>query len=79
MRTTLVLEDGVYEAARKIAFDQRRPLGDVVSELAARGLRSQEVAKPVRRHLGFWEGQGHIADDFNDTPQEVLDSMDANL
>jgi hypothetical protein len=35
--------------------------------------------KPIKRRLGFWEGLGSMADDFNDTPQEVLDSLEANL
>jgi hypothetical protein len=78
MRTTLVLDDRVYESARKLAFDQRRSLGEIVSELAAKGLRSAEFELPKRR-LGFWEGQGQMAEDFNDTPTEVLDALDADL
>jgi hypothetical protein len=78
MRTTLVLDDRVYESARKLAFDQRRSLGEIVSELAAKGLRSAD-SEPHKRRLGFWEGQGRIDDDFNDTPTEVLDALDADL
>lgn len=78
MRTTLVLDDRVYEIARKLAFDQRRSLGEVVSELAEKGLRYAE-AEPAKRRLGFWAGQGRMSDDFNDTPTEVLKSLEADL
>jgi hypothetical protein len=78
MRTTLTLDDEVYEAARKIAFQQRRALGDVISELAAKGMAAEDRPAP-RRKLGFWAGQGWIADDFNDTPPEWLESIEADL
>lgn len=38
MRTTLNLDDDVAEAARALARLERRSLGQVVSELARRGL-----------------------------------------
>ena len=41
MRTTLALADDVYEAARTLAEASGRSLGDVVSDLARRGLRPQ--------------------------------------
>ena len=78
MRTTLTLNDEVYEQARKIAFDEHRALGDVVSELAARGLQTNGREHAPRK-LGFWAGQGFVADDFDATPQEVLDALDADL
>jgi hypothetical protein len=78
MRTTLTLDDAVYEAARKIAFEQRRALGDVVSELAAKGLETGN-SPDRRRKLGFWAGKVWIADDFNDTPPEWLESIEADL
>jgi hypothetical protein len=78
MRTTLTLDDAVYEAARKIAFDERRALSEVISELAKRGLEATNRPIP-RRQLGFWAGQVWMADDFNETPQEWLDSIEADL
>ena len=78
MRTPLPLDDVVYEAARKIAFEQRRALGDVVSELAAKGLDAGKHGA-ARRKLGFWAGQGWVADDFNHTPPEWLESIEADL
>jgi hypothetical protein len=78
MRTTLTLDDQVYEAARKIAFDERRALSEVISDLAARGLEAKNHSMP-RRQLGFWAGQVWMADDFNDTPQEWLDSIESDL
>ena len=39
MRTTLAIADDVLTAAKAIAREQRKPVGDVVSELARRSLR----------------------------------------
>ncbi len=39
MRTTLAIDDDVLDAARAIADQTRRSLGDVVSDLARRGLK----------------------------------------
>jgi hypothetical protein len=44
MRTTLTLDDDVYEAAKTLADGSGEPLGAVVSELARRGLRPAPVA-----------------------------------
>jgi len=75
MRTTLVIDDHVYEVVRLRAFQQRRSLGEVVSELALKGLQTE--ALPTRsRRLGHWTGPIWIADDFDDTPPEVLDALD---
>jgi hypothetical protein len=41
MRTTLTLADDVYEAARTLAEASGRSLGEVVSDLARRGLNPQ--------------------------------------
>lgn len=44
MRTTLNLDKDVFEVARAIASAERRSIGDVVSELARRGLASPAPA-----------------------------------
>ena len=41
MRTTLALADDVYEAARTLAEASGRSIGEVVSDLARRGLSPQ--------------------------------------
>lgn len=46
MRTTVNLDDDVAEAVRSLARSEGRPLGQVLSELARRGLR------PVVARLG---------------------------
>ena len=74
MRTTVTIDDKVYEEARRIAFDSRRTLGDVINELLTEGLKL--VAKPLeRRQLGQLRGTINISDDFDETPPEVLDSL----
>jgi hypothetical protein len=50
MRTTLNLDEDVMEAARALAHAERRPLGQVVSELARRGLA------PLETRLGEEDG-----------------------
>jgi hypothetical protein len=43
MRTTLNLDDDVVTAARALARTERRSLGQVVSELARRGLAPRQI------------------------------------
>jgi len=45
VRTTLNLDDDVADAARALARSEGRPLGQVVSELARRGLRPDRLAE----------------------------------
>lgn len=78
MRTTVSIRDETYEEARRIAFESRRTLGAVINELLAEGLK-QVARPPARRRLGQLRGTITIADDFDDTPAEVLDSLDDPL
>ncbi|MFO1353058.1 MAG: hypothetical protein U1F68_21240 [Gammaproteobacteria bacterium] len=41
MRTTLTLDDDIFEAAQALAESAGKPLGQVVSQLVRRGLRAQ--------------------------------------
>jgi hypothetical protein len=43
VRTTLNLDEDVIEAARALADSERRPLGQIVSELVRRGLVPHEA------------------------------------
>ena len=45
MRTTLAIDDDVLNAAKSIARQQRRSIGEVVSDLARRSLRPRRTAK----------------------------------
>jgi hypothetical protein len=45
MRTTLAIDDDVLNAAKSIARQQRRSIGDVVSDLARQALRPRRVVK----------------------------------
>lgn len=75
MRTTLNLDDDVMEAARSIAYSERRPLGQVVSELARRGLA------PRTERIGDEDGFPvfHVADGApvitGDMVEAALDEM----
>ncbi|WP_420437431.1 hypothetical protein [Candidatus Poriferisocius sp.] len=78
MRTTITIDDEVYEEARRIAFESRRTLGEIINELLTEGLKL--VAQPSKhRQLGQLRGTITIADDFDDTPVEVRDSLSAPI
>jgi hypothetical protein len=81
MRTTLDLDDKLHEIVRERAFRERRSMGDVISELALRGLNQMSAVDQVvpRRRLGAFAGQIIVADDFDATPSEVLEWLDAPL
>lgn len=78
MRTTVSIDNEVYEQARRIAFDSRRTLGEVINELLTEGLRVADPP-PERRRLGQLRGTISIAEDFDATPRDVLDSLDSPL
>lgn len=50
MRTTLQLDDDVYEVARSLAAAERRSLGEVISRLARQGLAPRAS---LRERNGF--------------------------
>jgi hypothetical protein len=51
MRTTLTLENDVYEAAQAMAQASGKRLGEVVSLLMRRGLKASAETGPVRSGL----------------------------
>ncbi len=51
MRTTLNLDDDVIETAKALAAQQRRPLGEVVSDLIRRGVEPPSKAVPKRNGI----------------------------
>ncbi|MEL4505433.1 ribbon-helix-helix protein, CopG family [Luteococcus sp. H138] len=61
MRTTLTIDDDVLEAVRQLAADQRRTLGEVISELARQSLHSMPEPREARIRNGFaaLAGSGH--------------------
>jgi len=72
MRTTLNLDDDIVRAARSLAREQGRSLGEVLSDLARRGL---EPPSELRYERGFpvfvvKEGAGPL------TPEMVARAAD---
>jgi hypothetical protein len=55
MRTTLTLDDDVYEAAETLARASGKRLGQVVSDLIRRGLRPPPVAARSRARFPTFE------------------------
>ena len=78
MRTTVSIDDEVYEQARRIAFESRRTLSTVINELLTEGLRLV-APPPERRRLGQLRGTIRMADDFDETPPEVLDALNSPI
>jgi len=50
-RTTLTIDDDVLAAAKAIAGQQRRPVGNVLSDLARKGMA--QASEPVATRNGF--------------------------
>jgi hypothetical protein len=48
MRTTLTIDDDVLEAARELAAQERKSIGEVLSSLAREALRPQKQASRTR-------------------------------
>jgi len=69
MRTTLSLDDDVLLAAKAIAGQQGRSLGDVVSELARRTLQ-RPVAKAERNGILLLASR-------SDSPPVTMDLVNA--
>ncbi len=78
MRTTVTIADEVYENVRQIAFKSRRTLSEVINELLSEGIKVTARSSEPRR-LGQLRGTIMIADDFDDLPREVLDSLDGPI
>lgn len=53
MRTTLAIDDDILLIARDLARQQRRSLGEVVSDLARRSLRPASDTSPQGMRNGF--------------------------
>lgn len=51
MRTTLSIDDDILQAAKTLADQQRRSLGEVVSELARRGLTPRPPTPSTRNGI----------------------------
>lgn len=54
MRTTVTLDQDVYEAAMHLSRASGKRLGKVLSELARRGIKQQPPA-PKKRKRGEWK------------------------
>jgi hypothetical protein len=53
MRTTLSIDDDVLQAAKRLADQQHRPVGEVLSELARRGLTPRSPPPRTRNGVSL--------------------------
>jgi hypothetical protein len=75
MRTTLMIEDDVYAAAKQIAQSSGRSLGEVISQLARKGLAS-EAAFDIKNGLPVFR-VGYSSERIpGDRAAKILDEED---
>lgn len=72
MRTTLKIDDDVLRAARSLATAQGKTVGEVVSDLARRGLKPQAPRK-VDRRFPVFEVSERAAPLTSEMVQQALD------
>lgn len=77
MRTTLTIADDVYEHVRLKAFHERKPLGEVVSDLLRDALANRTMR--TARTFGAFEGQIDIPEDFDDELPEITEALEERL
>jgi hypothetical protein len=72
MRTTVKIDDDVLEAARSLAQSEKRSIGEILSELARRGLqpRSKIISRSGFPVFDVDDKAPHI------TPEMVKEAMD---
>jgi hypothetical protein len=60
MRTTINIDDDVLQFARERAAKERRSVGEILSELARRGVRSpvSAVSSPIRNGIEILPPRG---------------------
>lgn len=71
MRTTLQLDEDVLAAARALAARQGRTLGEVVSELARKGLAPEAAAPRHRNGIRLMP----VREDARPTPLEEVNQL----
>lgn len=75
MRTTVAIDDDVLEAARSLARSEQRSLGEVLSDLARKGLRP-ELRLSVRSGFPVFEVSSEAPPI---TPERVRDLLDEDV
>ena len=75
MRTTLAIDDDVLAAARELAAQQRKTVGEVISDLARRTLRAQIPRGKVRNGVPLLP----IADGANPVTSELVKRLQDDL
>lgn len=78
MRTTVSIDDEIYERASRIALESDCTFDEVVNELLAAGLE-QRLATATGRELGRLQGSIRVAADFDATPDDLIEAFEADL
>jgi hypothetical protein len=60
MRTTLSIDDDVLSAAKALATHERRSIGEVVSELARKGMTRDRVSPKTRNGFPLLPSRGAV-------------------
>jgi hypothetical protein len=67
MRTTLVIDDDVFSAAKEMALMEKKSIGEVISSLARRALSLSEEARKTQNGvplLKLRRGRGLVTSEF---------------
>ena len=75
MRTTLKIDDDVLQAARDLATVQEKTIGEIVSQLARRGL-APRVPRKVDRQFPVFEVSDEAAPLTSELVQRALDDKE---
>ncbi len=75
MRTTLSIDDDVLLAAKARAERERRSVGEVVSELARRGLSPGPVKHKTRNGIALLQSSGNGKPVTSDIVRKLRDEL----
>lgn len=73
MRTTLNLDDDVLATAKALAAQQRRPVGEVVSALVRRALKSNKMPSSERSGIPLFPVAREAREVTPDLVRELLE------
>lgn len=75
MRTTLSIDDDVIAAAKALARQQHKSIGQIISELARQALRPQPVRAAERNGVPLLPGRAGVAPVTPELVDQLLDEL----
>ena len=75
MRTTLAIDDDVLAAAKGLAAQQRKTVGEVISDLARKSLSARASSGKLRNGVPLLRAAGHPAPVTSDLVKQLQDDL----